>query len=91
LEATLEKAAELLGYNIMFPVLPALAQKVNECHWYSHTMSNFARIGVNIFSLGPMDRVAMEKRRAENVIADTLEKGSGAALSYSNVTTLVET
>jgi hypothetical protein len=34
LEALLEQAAELLGYDLVFPVSPALAQKVNECHWY---------------------------------------------------------
>jgi hypothetical protein len=39
LEATLEKSAELLGYDIMFRVSPALAQKVNKRHWHSHAMS----------------------------------------------------
>jgi hypothetical protein len=37
LEAALKEAAELLGYDIMFPVSLALSQKINECHWYSPT------------------------------------------------------
>jgi hypothetical protein len=62
LDAALKQAAELLGYyDLVFPVSLALAQKVNECHWYSHTTSNFA-VGVNIFALGPMDPVAIKKR-----------------------------
>jgi hypothetical protein len=89
LEAALEQAAELLGYyDLVFPVSPALAQKVNECHWYSHTPSNFA-VGVNIFALGPMDPVALERRRADNIRADSLDGGT-AAPSYADVTTLLD-
>jgi hypothetical protein len=89
LEASLKEAAELLAYDIAFQVLPALALRVNECHWYSHMTSNFA-VGVNIFALGPMDPVAIKQHGANNDRADSLD-GGGAAPTYANVTTLLDT
>jgi hypothetical protein len=93
LEGALKEAAKRLGYDIMFPVSLALAQKVNGCLWYSCTTGNFAT-GVNIFSLGPMDPVAIKKRLADNVRADTalkaLERGGTTAPSYADLTTLLD-
>jgi hypothetical protein len=93
LEGALKEAAKRLGYDIMFPVSLALAQKVNGCLWYSCTTGNFAT-GVNIFSLSPMDPVAIKKRLADNVRADTalkaLERGGTTAPSYADLTTLLD-